>query len=251
MQQDTIAQFLQVWGPALGPAGAESRSAASILSSIPIPDRNVFCTCNCLSQQGTALGTRLRVSGGPCVAPVAAWQGWSPKHPSLRDRDSPAPSHPRHAGKVGRRNSTEVCSLSWDKSQKFILVPHHPGCRSRVHPLRTWYSSATPMSLLSDSSVPSSAEPFCPSWELLPESVLLLRDESWESSSVRSMVTGVDTAERRLELCMAEAGEGECSRERDRGSRDLSHITPHSPHHTQPCVIPQPCSRDGRGGARE
>lgn len=86
-----------------------------------------------------------------------------------------------------------------------------------------------PMSLLSDSSVPSSAEPFCPSWELLPESVLLLQDESWESSSVRSMVTGVDTAERRLELCMAEAEECECSRERDRGSRDLPHITPPFP----------------------
>lgn len=105
-----------------------------------------------------------------------------------------------------------------------------------------------PMSLLSDSSVPSSAEPFCPSWELLPESVLLLRDESWESSSVRSMVTGVDTAERRLELCMAEAEECECSRESDRGSRDLPHITPHSPYHTQPCAMPQSCSQDRSQG---
>lgn len=103
MQQDTIAQFLQVWGPALWPAGTESCSAApaaSVLSSIP--DRNVFCTCNCLSQQGTAHTIRMPVSGGPHVAPVAAWQGWSPKHPSLIEGDCPAPSHPRHAGKGGQ-----------------------------------------------------------------------------------------------------------------------------------------------------
>lgn len=81
-------------------------------------------------------------------------------------------------------------------------------CRSRVWPLRTWYSSAIPTSLLSGSSAPSSVEPFWPSWELLPESVLLLRDESRESSSVRSMVVmGMDGAERRLELCGAEGAE--------------------------------------------
>lgn len=75
MQQDAIAQFLQVWGPALRPAGAESRSAApaaSVLSSIP--DRNVFCTCNCLSQQGMAHATRMRVSMR--VSGAHMWHQW-------------------------------------------------------------------------------------------------------------------------------------------------------------------------------
>lgn len=114
-------------------------------------------------------------------------------------------------------------------------------CRSRVWPLRTWYS--IPASLLSGSSAPSSADPFCPSWELLPESVLLLRDESRESSSVRSMVvTGMDVAERRLELCAEEGAECECGRKVGRGaggSRDLPHVTP------------RPSAGDWRGGARD
>ena len=101
-------------------------------------------------------------------------------------------------------------------------------CRSRIWPLRTWYSSAIPRSLLSGSSAPSSAEPFCPSWELLLESMLLLWDESLESSSPRSMVTGMDAARRRLELCAVEKAERECSKKAGRGaggSRDLPHIT--------------------------
>lgn len=154
---------------------------------------------------------------------------------------------PGMQGRVGRRNSTEVSRLFWDKPQRFILAPHHPGCRSGVQPPHTWYSSAMPMSLLSDSSAPSSAEPFCPSWELLPESVLLLRDESWESSSVRSMVTGVDTAERRLELCMAGGEERECSRERGRGSRDLSRIITHPRITSSPVPSPSPAVGIGEG----
>lgn len=130
---------------------------------------------------------------------MCAWWGWSlaqqPPAAVTSEQHQPSRWAP-WAGRERQRGEEKLLPEGWHK------VPA-AGCRHRVRvwPLSTWYSSAAPTSLLSCSSVPSSVVPFCPSWELLPDRVLLLRDESRESSSVRSMVTGVGAAERRLETC--------------------------------------------------
>lgn len=235
MQQDAIAQFLQVSGPALTPAGTESLSAApaaSFLPSIPRQKHFLHMQLPVSAGHGTARlpaqrvpRTRLSLRGPwrlcsptcgtgsssaglvPAQHPSAARCPWSSTDPAacrclMEEAGEAAARFPE--GPLARRLGTSQEGLSSPRTG--------PGagsqCRSRVWPLHTWYSSAIPTSLPSGSSAPSSAEPFCPSWELLPESVLLLRDESRESSSVRSMVvTGMDVARRRLELCAAEGAE--------------------------------------------
>lgn len=250
MQEDTIAQFLQVWGPALGPAGAESSSAAPAASALSsIPDRNVFCTCNCLSQQGTAHGTRHTHAclGGPCVAPVAAWQGWSPKYPSLIDGDSPAPSHPRHAGKVSRRNSTEVFSLFWDRSQRFILAPHHAESSPSVPGIPApCLCSLTPRppAQQSRSAPPGSCyQRVCCCCGMSPPSPPL--SGRWSQEWTR--LSDAWSSARRRQGRVSAAGRGTGGADTCPTSPPIPLITSHSPHHTQPWSSPSPAVRMEEG----
>lgn len=138
MQQDAIAQFLQVSGPALTPAGTESRSsaapAASFLSSIPRQKHFLHMQLPVLAGPGmaaspacaahTSLGGPWRLCSPTCSAGRGSARLVSSKVPpeqhqphSLMDGDNPAPSHPGHTGKGrqgrgGRRSSSEVSRRS-------------------------------------------------------------------------------------------------------------------------------------------
>lgn len=216
MQQNAIAQFLQVSGPALTPAG--TKSFWSSTNFVPLQHlrtetlsarlRRARLPARCTPCPG-AVGS----AAAPCMAQTA--RCCSRAHPDTGDRD-PLPSHcPAHGeGEAHRGEAAEHGAP------------------------RTWYSSAIPASRLSGSSATSSAEPFWPSWELLPEIVLLLCDESRESSSVRSMVVRTGMADRLLELCTGERG---VSTRGERGERSRREQVPRLPLPTS--HPPNPCSQ--------
>lgn len=216
MQQNAIAQFLQVSGPALTPAGTKSFCSSSNFAPLQHL-RTETLSARLRGARLPAWHTRCSGAVGSVAAPCTAQTArcCSGAHPDRGDRD-PLPSHcPAHGeGEADRGEAAEHGAP------------------------RTWYSSAIPASRLSGSSAASSAEPFWPSWELLPESVLLLCDESRESSSVRSMVVRTGMADRLLELCTGERG---VSTRGERGERSRREQVPRLS--LQISHPPSPCSQ--------
>lgn len=159
MQEDAIAQFLQVSGPALTPTGAESQLLCSSSSSVPLqhPRQKHFphrhppvsagqgtaaspaCAAHASRGAAEAVQPRARRSRGsaglvpprtPPVCSKAPPEQHRPRCPM--DGDSPAPPRPGHAGKEGRGGRRSSSEVSRGSPGGFVLAPHRPRRRTAV-----------------------------------------------------------------------------------------------------------------------